>query len=66
MFDAKDENTLQTLKTILDEYPGQNEAVLVIGRENKQIIKLPQLVSDDSDLIMSIQDLIGDENVKFQ
>lgn len=66
MFDASDQNTLQMLKTILDEYPGQNEAVLVLGQDNKQIIKLPQTVSDDSDLILSIQDLIGDENVKYQ
>jgi DNA polymerase-3 subunit alpha len=66
MQDASDHVTLQMLKTILDEYPGQNEAVLVLGAENKQIIKLPQLVNDDSDLIISLQDLIGEENVKCQ
>ncbi|MEI6237296.1 MAG: DNA polymerase III subunit alpha [Candidatus Saccharibacteria bacterium] len=66
MQDASDHVTLQMLKTILDEYPGQNEAVLVLGIENKQIIKLPQLVNDDSDLIISLQELIGEENVKCQ
>lgn len=66
MQDASDENVLQKLKTILDNHRGTNEAVLVLGGSDKQVIKLPQLIKGDEDLLQSLQELVGKEHVKFQ
>ena len=44
MPDASNQQTLQMLKDILDINKGASEAVLVLGSDSKQIIKLPQKV----------------------
>jgi DNA polymerase-3 subunit alpha len=64
--DASDSSTLEQLKGLLDEHTGNHEAVLVLGESKKQIIKLPQLVSDSTDLVMALKNLVGEEQVKFQ
>lgn len=66
MADASDETVLQKLKTILDDHKGTNEAVLVLGGDDKQIIKLPQLIDGTEKLIDSLQKLLGPEHVKYQ
>ena len=48
------------------EHTFNHEAVLVLGESKKQIIKLPQLVSDSTDLVMALKNLVGEEQVKFQ
>lgn len=63
--DASDHQTLQQLKTLLDNHGGDFEAVLVLG-ENKQIIKLPQKVSNNESLLKDLYQLVGKEHIKFQ
>ncbi len=66
MQDTSDEVTLQKLKSILDEHSGSYEAVLVLGDKNKQVIKLPQQINADDQLVGSLAELLGRKNVKFQ
>jgi DNA polymerase-3 subunit alpha len=66
MPDTSDQQTLQAMKDILDMYPGSSEAVLVLGGENKQIIKLPQRVNYNPDLKKELDDLLGGGQVKYQ
>lgn len=62
--DANDNEALQKLKNILDQFSGDEEAVLVIG-DRKQIIKLPQLIKVSNELIIKLEDLLGKDQVKF-
>lgn len=64
--DASDNGALEKLKHILDEHHGNLEAVLVLGSKDKQIIKLPQKVSGDEELLHSLHKLLGKEQVKLQ
>ena len=64
--DASDSSALAKLKLILDDYHGDHEAVLVLGGSDKQIIKLPQRVTESPEMLLSLQKLIGNDQVKFQ
>lgn len=64
--DTSDQKLLENLKNILDKNSGTFEAVLVLGGSVKQIIKLPQKVSDSEDFISTLTVLIGQDQVKFQ
>lgn len=64
--DETDNKTLQDIKHVLDNHSGEFEAVLVLGTAKKQIIKLPQKVSDSGELKLELEKLIGKEHVKFQ
>jgi len=66
MLDASNQELLKNLKILLDRFPGDYDAVLVLGGENKQIIKLPQHVAEDVELITELQSAFGQDNVKFQ
>ncbi len=63
---AEDNGLLSDLKNLLDEHHGSYEAVLVMGPDNSQVIKLPQKVSASGELILQLQKLLGEEHVKFQ
>jgi hypothetical protein len=63
--DASNQAVLQQLKQLLDKHDGNYEAVLVLG-PNKQIIKLPQKVSDQDELLSELYMLVGKEHIKFQ
>ena len=65
MDSTSNSNQLHQLKTILDNNFGKNEAVLVVG-DKKQIIKLPQKISFSSNMLKNLQEIFGDEMVKFQ
>lgn len=64
--DTSDGKTLEKLKSILDDFSGKHEAVLVLGGADKQIIKLPQRVGDSPEMVLSLQKLVGKEHIKFQ
>lgn len=66
MANAKDATLLVKLKQIVDQYPGKHDAVLVLGDDSKQIIKLPQRVSDAVELQQALKTLVGSDSVKFQ
>ena len=66
MPDASDQQTLQMLKDILDIHKGVSEAVLVLGSDSKQIIKLPQKVDFSEKLDNDLSQLLGKDHVKFQ
>lgn len=65
MTNTGDNKLLQDLKVLLDSNSGGSEAVLVVGAD-KQVIKLPQKVNCDSQLMGSLKDLLGQDFVKFQ
>lgn len=58
-----DNEVLLNIKNNIDSFPGDSDAVLVIG-ESKQIIKLPQKVNIDDSLISKLENLLGMQNVK--
>lgn len=64
--DTSDQILLENLKKLLDKNMGGYEAVLVLGGSIKQIIKLPQKVSDSQELILALNQLIGQDHIKFQ
>lgn len=64
--DTGDTKALEELKKLLDDHQGSYEAVLVLGETNKQIIKLPQKVTNDDQLLAGLQSLVGSEHIKFQ
>lgn len=60
------ETALERVKGILDANSGDYEAVLVLGGTDKQIIKLPQKVSNSPEMLLELQKVIGKDAVKFQ
>jgi DNA polymerase III alpha subunit len=65
MPDSDDLKTLHSLKQILDDNPGKNETVLVIGQD-KQIIRLPQKVDCSDKVVESLCSVLGKDSVKLQ
>ncbi len=66
---AKSDDTelLTALKQLVDGTPGEHEIVLVLGPENaKQAVKLPTRVQVAEELLSSLGELLGADNVKFQ
>ena len=56
-----------SLKEAIDLAPGSTEVVLVIGEgEQRQIIKLPMMISSNPEHHDSIKTLVGSSNVKLQ
>lgn len=64
---SQDQALLLALKQAIDANPGQAELVLVLGPpENKQIIKLPNGIKKDADILERLTALVGSENIKTQ
>ncbi|MGH7157874.1 MAG: DNA polymerase III subunit alpha [Candidatus Saccharimonadales bacterium] len=65
--DASDQKVLQGLKQTIDAHPGGTEVVLVLGSgTDKQIIKLPSKLLNNSEAMDKLYELAGKENVKLQ
>jgi DNA polymerase-3 subunit alpha len=65
--DSEDQKLLLSLKQTLDAHSGETDVVLVLGPPaSKQIIKLPQGVKKNDNLINMLHTLVGSENVKLQ
>lgn len=56
--DTSDQKQLQQIKKTLDRYPGDMEAVLVLGA-HKQIVRLPQMIEPHADLLDSLGQILG-------
>jgi DNA polymerase-3 subunit alpha len=63
---TKDQVLLEKLKNILDANHGSVEAVIVLGSDKKQIIKLPQKIDANDELLLSLKKLVGKEDIKYQ
>ncbi len=65
--DSQNEELLRSLKQTLDAAQGMTEVVLVLGdAANKQIIKLPGGVAKLPEVLDSLRELVGADNVKIQ
>jgi DNA polymerase III alpha subunit len=62
--DGDDQGQLMTLKQKLDDHKGGTQVVIVTGpSENKQIIKLPQMVSLNETSMRDLASVFGSTNV---
>lgn len=62
--DGENQNQLMALKRKLDDHKGKTEVVIVTGpSENKQIIKLPQMVSLNEQSMRDLAAVFGPTNV---
>ncbi|HJP96244.1 MAG TPA: DNA polymerase III subunit alpha [Candidatus Saccharimonadales bacterium] len=67
LVDSHNQELLLSLKKVIDGAPGSTDVVLVLGpAENKQIIKLPTGVSKTPQIVDTLCDVLGKENVKVQ
>ena len=67
LVDSHNQELLLSLKKVIDGAPGSTDVVLVLGPpETKQIIKLPTGVSKTPQIINTLCDVLGKENVKVQ
>jgi len=67
LHNSNDQETLMSLKKMIDKYQGDSDVVLVLGEtENKQAIKLPKGIDLKSDGIEQLRDLVGADNIKIQ
>ncbi len=65
--DGDNQDHLISLKKLLDAHHGNTEIVLVVGQDpNRQIIKLPGGVQEHEDVLLALQSVVGEENVKVQ
>lgn len=62
---SANQDKLMSLKQTIDAHPGDTEVVLVIGEEDKQIIRLPSRIAHETGLA-DLQSIIGPEFVKLQ
>lgn len=62
---SANEDKLVSLKQTIDAHPGETEVVLVIGEDNKQIIRLPNRIAHETGLA-DLQSVIGHEHVRLQ
>jgi DNA polymerase-3 subunit alpha len=63
--DSQNQELLVSLKQAIDQYKGQTDVVLVLG-ENRQIIKLPGGITKDEKTLITLQTIVGEQNVKVQ
>lgn len=61
---SANQDSLIALKQTIDAHPGDTEVVLVIGKTNKQIIRLPGRIAHDNGLA-ALQKVVGHEHVKL-
>ncbi|HSX27635.1 MAG TPA: DNA polymerase III subunit alpha [Patescibacteria group bacterium] len=67
MINSDQPETLLSLKTAIDENKGETEVVLVLGpADQKQAIKLPMRISHTEQVLKSLKELVGSDNVKVQ
>jgi DNA polymerase III alpha subunit len=67
LIDSRDETMLMTLKSIIDEFSGSTEVVLVLGEnDRKQIIKLPSGMLPSDTAIDRLRQAVGTERVVLQ
>ncbi|MBI1856961.1 DNA polymerase III subunit alpha [Candidatus Saccharibacteria bacterium] len=66
--DSDNSDILLSLKAIIDDHEGSTaEVVLVLGpAEQKQVVKLPMRINQESEVLTKLQSLVGAENVKLQ
>lgn len=65
--DSSNQQLLVTLKQTIDAHHGSTDVVLVLGATaDKQIIKLPQGVDKNDDLLSRLNQLVGADNIKLQ
>jgi DNA polymerase-3 subunit alpha len=64
LISSDNNEVLQNLKKTMDSFPGDIEAVLVIG-DSKQAIKLPMKVDYTDELKSQLVDLVGTGNIKL-
>ena len=65
--DSDNHDLLLALKQAIDEQPGEDEVVLVVGADaSKQIIRLPGRVSSTEPALSRLQSIVGTSNVKYQ
>ena len=63
--DSTDQDKLKTIKSIIDDNPGDTEVVLVVGDEKqKQAIKIPKKLKDNDETKQSFTKLMGEANIK--
>lgn len=61
---TENQNVLLTLKQTIDNYKGDTDVVLVLGKaENKQAIKLPQGIDKGSSGMSELAELVGSSNL---
>ena len=62
---GEDQQKLVALKEVIDTNRGATEVVLVLGRvENRQVIKLPMTINPTAEVLDSLNQIIGVENVR--
>ncbi len=62
---SSNQSELVSLKQTIDAHPGDTEVVLVIGKNDKQIIRLPNRIAHETGL-SELQSLIGHDHVRMQ
>lgn len=61
---SDDQELLLSLKQTIDEQHGENEVVLVLGKDDaKQIVRLPMRMKKDDASLQRLQSIVGSENV---
>ncbi len=66
MKSSGDTGLLMNIREIITTSPGSVEVVLVLGDDSdKQAIRLPQKTSDSSEVIESINAIVGSDNVRY-
>lgn len=63
--DPSDHNLLKSLKQACDNYPGLSEVILVLGEE-KRPIRLPFKCEAESPLVKTLEELLGEAQVKVK
>ena len=64
---TNDEVLLRNIKTTIDNNKGSNEIVLVLGSsDSRKVIKLPDRIEINDQLISSFKSIVGNENVAIR
>ncbi|HUC95583.1 MAG TPA: DNA polymerase III subunit alpha, partial [Candidatus Saccharimonadia bacterium] len=63
---SQDQNVLLAIKSEIDSKPGDTAVVLVLGHgDDKQIIKLPTGIENNESNYMTLEAIVGSENLKL-
>ena len=64
--DPTNEQRLMQLKQRFNEFPGENEVILVLGEQKKSAVRMPFTVNPSIDLQQNIASLLGSECVALK
>ncbi len=64
--DPTNEQHLMQLKQRFNEFPGENEVILVLGKQKKSAVRMPFTVNPSIDLQQNIATLLGSECVALK